>query len=77
MKFRRADGSGYAFWTEQVLRLDRLNPIVAARIARALDRWRRYTPERRARMHDALREVGRHAALSRDTREIIDKALAP
>ncbi len=76
-EFHRADGSGYAFWTEQVLRLDRLNPIVAARVARALDRWRRYTPERRDRMHDALREVSRHAALSRDTREIVDKALAP
>ena len=76
-EFHRADGSGYAFWTEQVLRLDRLNPIVAARVARALDRWRRYTPERRDRMHDALREVSRHGALSRDTREIVDKALAP
>ena len=34
-QFHAADGSGYAFWAEQVIALDALNPQVAARLARA------------------------------------------
>ena len=42
------DGSGYAFWADQVLALDALNPEIAARLARALDNWSRYVPAARA-----------------------------
>jgi aminopeptidase N len=74
-EFHRADGSGYAFWLEQVVTLDRINPTVAARAARALDRWRKFTPDRQRRMRDALQELARAASLSRDVREIVTKAL--
>ena len=36
--FHAADGSGYAFWAEQVAALDAINPQVAARLARAAAR---------------------------------------
>ncbi|SPE36250.1 Aminopeptidase N [Burkholderiales bacterium] len=75
-EFHRPDGSGYAFWVDQVLRLDRINPIVAARVARTLERWRRYTPDRSAQMRRALEEVARNNDISRDVREIVDRALA-
>ncbi|HXY05572.1 MAG TPA: aminopeptidase N [Burkholderiaceae bacterium] len=75
-EFHRPDGSGYAFWIDQVLRLDRINPIVAARVARTLERWRRFTPERSAQMRRVLEEVGRNREISRDVREIVDRALA-
>ena len=75
-EFHRPDGSGYFFWIDQVLRLDRINPIVAARVARTLERWRRYTPDRSAQMRRALEEVGRDSGISRDVREIVDRALA-
>jgi aminopeptidase N len=74
-EFHRSDGSGYAFWIEQVETLDRINPTVAARVARALDRWRRFTPDRQRQMEDALRAVARSESLSRDVREIVSKAL--
>ncbi|MCX8004207.1 MAG: aminopeptidase N [Burkholderiaceae bacterium] len=74
-EFHRPDGSGYAFWVEQVLRLDRINPTVAARVARALERWRKYTPQRQRLMQAALQEVARAEPLSRDVREIVSKAL--
>ena len=74
-EFHRADGSGYAFWAEQVIQLDRVNPIVAARLARALERWRKFTPDRCRMMRAALEEVGASRALSRDVREIVGKAL--
>jgi len=74
-EFHRADGSGYAFWLEQVQQLDRINPTVAARVARSLDRWRKFTPDRQRRMHAALGELARAPALSRDVREIVTKSL--
>jgi aminopeptidase N len=42
VRFHTADGSGYAFLADQILALDRLNAQVAARLARAFDRWRRF-----------------------------------
>jgi aminopeptidase N len=74
-QFHAADGSGYAFWAEQVIALDALNPQVAARLARSLELWRRYTPALRERMREALARVAAQAS-SRDVREIVEKALA-
>ncbi len=74
-EFHRPDGSGYAFWIEQVLALDKVNPTVAARVARTLDRWRKYTPDRQRLMQAALRDVAAAPTLSRDVREIVTKAL--
>ncbi|MBN9426773.1 MAG: DUF3458 domain-containing protein, partial [Burkholderiales bacterium] len=75
-EFHAADGSGYLFWREQVLAIDAINPQVAARLARALDRWRKFTPERQAQMQRVLTDVAAHAGLSNDVREIVGKALA-
>ncbi|MCM5572324.1 aminopeptidase N [Burkholderiaceae bacterium FT117] len=75
-EFHAGDGAGYAWWADRVLELDPLNPQVAARLARALDRWRKFTPERQAAMRAALERVAAAEHLSRDVREIVTKALA-
>lgn len=74
-QFHAADGSGYAFWAEQVLALDAINPQVAARLARSLELWRRFTPALREPMRAALEKVAA-GVKSRDVREIVEKALA-
>jgi aminopeptidase N len=74
-QFHSVDGSGYAFWAEQVIALDALNPQVAARLARSLELWRRYTPALRERMREALERVAGQVK-SRDVREIVEKALS-
>jgi len=74
--FHRADGAGYAFWAEQVMALDAINPQVAARLARALDRWRKLAPAYREAAQAALHSLAQAASLSTDTREIVDRALA-
>ncbi|MCA3179827.1 MAG: aminopeptidase N [Burkholderiaceae bacterium] len=74
-EFHAADCSGYAFWTEQVLALDGLNPQIASRLARAMDRWRKFEPARQAAMRAALERVASQAR-SPDVREIVGKALA-
>jgi aminopeptidase N len=76
VQFHAADGSGYAFWAEQVIALDALNPQVASRLARAMDRWRRYAPALQVHMKKALQQVAGLKKLSNDVREVVTKALA-
>lgn len=74
--FHTPDGAGYAFWAEQVLVLDAINPQVAARLARALDRWRHFSQPYSSKMQEALKHVQQAgSSLSRDTAEVIGKAL--
>jgi aminopeptidase N len=74
-QFHAPDGSGYAFWAEQVLALDALNPQVSARLARAMERWRKYAPALRDQMRAALEQVAA-GARSKDVLEVVNKALA-
>jgi aminopeptidase N len=74
--FHALDGSGYAFWAEQVIALNAINPQVAARVARAMDRWRKFPPALQDKMRAALERVAAEKSLSNDVREIVGKALA-
>ena len=74
-QFHVADGSGHAFWAEQVMALDTINPQVAARFARSLDRWRKFTPGPQASMRAALLKVASARKLSNDVAEVTGKAL--
>ena len=74
-EFHRRGADGYSLWVDSVLALDRINPTVAARIARALDRWRRFATDRKQAMREALERVAAAAPLSRDVREIVTKSL--
>ena len=74
-EFHRRGADGYALWVDAVLALDRINPTVAARIARALDRWRRFATDRQQAMRAALERVAAADPLSRDVREIVTKSL--
>jgi aminopeptidase N len=74
--FHRADAAGYVFWSEQVLALDAINPQVAARLARAMDRWSRLTEPYRSAARVAVERVAAKADLSNDVREVITRALS-
>jgi aminopeptidase N len=76
VRFHAADGSGYAFLADQVIRLDALNPQVAARMARAFDRWKKFDAGRQAKARAALERIRDTKNLSRDVGEIVTKALA-
>jgi aminopeptidase N len=74
--FHRPDAAGYVYWSERVLELDGINPQVAARLARALDRWKRLAEPYRSAACEALKRVAAKTDLSNDVREVIDRALA-
>jgi aminopeptidase N len=75
-QFHAADGSGYVFWADQVIALNAINPQVAARLARTLDRWRKYTPALQGLMQAQLQRVANTADLSKDVAEVVTKALS-
>ena len=75
LRFHAADGSGYAFLADRVIELNRLNPQVAARIARGFDRWRRFDAGRQAHARAALERIRDSAGLSKDVAEIVGKTL--
>ena len=74
--FHRADAAGYVFWADRVLELDSINPQVAARLARALDRWSRLVEPYRSAAREALQRVAAKSGLSNDVREVVSRALA-
>jgi aminopeptidase N len=75
VRFHSGDGSGYAFLADQVIVLDTLNPQVAARMARAFDRWKKFDAGRRKLACAALERIRDAQGLSNDVAEIVTKAL--
>ncbi|HEY9035411.1 MAG TPA: aminopeptidase N [Pseudomonadales bacterium] len=73
--FHAADGSGYQFLAEQVVRLNAINPQVASRLLTPLTRWKKYTPAVAERMMAALRAIQASGQLSRDVEEVVLKSL--
>ncbi len=74
--FHRADAAGYVFWSDRVMELDSFNPQVAARLARALDRWKQLAEPYRSAARKAIARVADKTDLSKDTHEVISRALA-
>jgi aminopeptidase N len=73
--FHAADGSGYAFHADRVIELDALNPQIAARMASAFNRWKRYDEGRKVLMKAALHRIAAVENLSGDVSEIVNNAL--
>jgi len=72
----RSDAAGYVFWADKVVEIDAFNPQLAARLARALDRWRALAEPYRSAAREAISRVAAKAELSPDTREIVTRSLA-
>ena len=74
--FHRTDAAGYVFWADRVLELDAINPQLAARLARTMDRWSVLAEPWRSAARQAVSRVAASTRLSEDVREIVTKALA-
>ena len=73
--FHRQDAAGYVFWCERVMELDAINPQVAARLARSLDRWTKLVEPLRGAAREAIARVAARPELSNDVREVVTRAL--
>ena len=76
VNFHAADGSGYDFIVEQSVALDAINAQAASRIVRNFERYKRFEPKRRELMRAALAKIAATPGLSKETAEVVGKALA-
>jgi aminopeptidase N len=73
--FNAADGSGYKLVADAVIRLDKSNPQVAARLAASFRSYKALEGNRRRLAANALRSILRTEGLSRDSFEIVSRSL--
>ena len=76
VRFHAEDGSGYAFLSDYIIELDKLNPQVAARMVGAMARWRRFTDNNQRLMQEQLQRILSTDNLSNDVYELVEKSLA-
>ncbi len=75
VNFHRPDGAGYAFVKSWILKIDRLNPQLSARLVSSFAQWRKFEPQRRAKMEAQLREMAAAPDLSKDLYEMVSRFL--
>jgi aminopeptidase N len=73
--FNAPDGSGYRLLADVVLRLDKSNPQVAARLAASFRSYKALEGKRRRHAANALKSILEAPGLSRDTYEIVSRSL--
>jgi aminopeptidase N len=73
--FHQPEAASYEFWANHVIELNQINPQVAARLARGLDRWKQFAPNYQVHMKSALELIAKQDNLSSDVAEVIEKAL--
>ncbi|HZC96025.1 MAG TPA: aminopeptidase N [Bradyrhizobium sp.] len=71
--FHAADGSGYALMGEVVREIDTFNSMLASRLVRSFETWKRYDETRRAHAHAVLTEIAELPGLSSILRELVEK----
>lgn len=75
VQFHRHDGKGYDFLTETIIKLNKLNPQVAARLITPLIQFKKFDQHRQVLMKSCLERILALPELSTDLYEKASKAL--
>lgn len=76
INFHQINGDGYAFIADQIIRLDKFNHQVAARLSSCFNLWKKYDDNRKALMQKELERILSVQTLSKNVYEIVSRALA-
>ena len=76
LRFHAADGSGYNYLADVIIKLDGINSQVAARMLTPLKSWKSLEPNRQAYAKVALEKIVDVNNLSKDLYEIVTKSLS-
>ncbi|WP_417349882.1 aminopeptidase N [Ferrimonas sp.] len=74
--FHHDSGAGYRFLTEQLTKLNGINPQCAARIITPLIGFKQHTPQRQQQMRQCLEQLMALEDLSKDLYEKVSKSLS-
>lgn len=75
-QFHRPDGKGYELLVDVVIKMDALNPQVAARLVTPLLSWKRFDKQRQTLLQQQLQCIAGQAGLSNDVYEKVSRSLA-
>jgi aminopeptidase N len=75
VRFHDPSGAGYRFLADQIIAVDRFNPMTAARLVDPLGGWRRLKPELGALMKAELERIVSIEGLSKNVYELATRAL--
>ncbi|MEZ9821302.1 aminopeptidase N [Shewanella sp. 10N.286.45.A1] len=75
-EFHRKDAKGYDFLTKAIIKLNKVNPQVAARIITPLIQFKKFDQQRQALMRKSLEDILAIDELSKDLYEKVTKALS-
>jgi len=70
------NGEGYRFLAEQVIIVDKINSMTAARLVAPLIQWQKFDAQRQQLMQAELKRILATPELSKDVYEVVSKALA-
>jgi aminopeptidase N len=73
--FHDRSGKGYEFLTDIIIKLDPMNPQIAAGLVKPLTRWKSYDAQRQDLMKTALNKILKLDGLSKHVFEIASKSL--
>ncbi len=73
--FHAKDGSGYELLKNAIVKLNDINPQIAARLLTPMREWQRYTNDRQELMKQALSEILEIKDISPDVYEVASKSL--
>ncbi len=75
VQFHRPDGKGYELVAKQIVRIDRFNPQIAARLIGTFRSWQKLEQNRQSLMKQQLEFISDDKKLSKDSFEIVKKIL--
>jgi aminopeptidase N len=73
--FHQSDGATYRYFADWIMKIDPVNPQVAARSVTYFETWRRYDTDRQQMIQAELARIKATADLSRDTLEMVTRIL--
>ena len=74
-QFHNPTGSGYEFLANFIIRLNSINPQIAAGLSKQFNQWKKFDAKRQALIKEQLERIKLTENLSNDVFEIVDKSL--
>lgn len=75
INFHALDGSGYEFLADVLIKVDKINGQVGARLVGPFTQWKKYDETRQKMMYKQLERLSATEGLSENMREIVQKSL--
>lgn len=74
-QFHNPTGTGYEFLADVIIKLNAINPQIAAGLSKQFNQWKKFDDKRQALIKEQLERIKLTEGLSNDVFEVVDKSL--